>query len=168
MAESACLEFQHAIQKDCDATSRLQKRILKKYGFSKACTGCHAAQFGLRQGASREHTKECRATGLKLQSGVQVKTSDYLQIGTEERPEFMLLSMQLQNEMVAWQIHLTPLGKTSMIIFSSTIMNMAVMTKCLCWRVIRRSKVQMESGNFSLMKRHLVVQRGAGWNCSRH
>ena len=34
---------------------------MKKYGFSQACSGCHAAQFGLRQGASREHTKECRA-----------------------------------------------------------------------------------------------------------
>ena len=55
--------------------------------------------------------------GLKLQSGVQVKTSDYLKIGTEERQEFVkthnvntstmhlifgmtvLLSIQLQNEM---------------------------------------------------------------------
>ena len=34
---------------------------MKKYGFSQACSGCQAAQFGLRQGASREHTKECRA-----------------------------------------------------------------------------------------------------------
>ena len=40
---------------------KITKRILKKYGFSQACSGCHTAQFGLRQGASREHTKGCTA-----------------------------------------------------------------------------------------------------------
>ena len=34
------------------------------------------------------NVKRSAGLGLKLQSGEQVKTSDYLKIGTEERPEF--------------------------------------------------------------------------------
>ena len=51
-----------------------------------------------------------------------------------------------------------------MIILSSTTVKMAVTTACPCLRVIKRSKVQIGSRNFNLTKKHLVVQRGAGWN----
>ena len=45
---------------------KISKRILKKYGFSQACSGCHAAQFGLRQGASREHTSRSTGEDVRL------------------------------------------------------------------------------------------------------
>ena len=76
-----------------------------------------------------------------------MKTSDYLKIGTEERPEFakthnvntsrvhlifgmtVLLRIQLKDEMVVWQKYLTLLGPTSMMVLSSTTVKMAVTTK---------------------------------------
>ena len=73
MVESVRLELQHAIRKGCDAVSKSQD-ILKNYGFSQACLGCHAAQFGLRQGISREHAKECRA---RVEIAIRIAGEDY-------------------------------------------------------------------------------------------
>ena len=115
------------------------------------------------------NTQRSAGHGLKPQSGEEVKTSAYLRkagICQDAQREHKQDAPDLRNDSVAKNPTPGRDGGVAEIFvsFGSDLDD----TKCPCWRVIKRSKVQIGSGNFNLMKRHLVVQRGAGWSCSRH